>query len=154
MLEQNPASLSFLSGEREPGCAATLFLFSHASMKIDFKRLHHVQICIPRGAEGEARAFYGSLLGLKEIEKPSPLKASGGLWFEVADIHLHVGVEDPVAQSKRHPAFEIGDVSNVRAYLEENGVRTRDEPQLPGVRRFSLFDPFGNRIEFMETLKS
>jgi hypothetical protein len=29
-------------------------------------------------------------------------------------------------------------------------VRTKDEPRLPGVTRFSFFDPFGNRIELME----
>ena len=46
-------------------------------------RLHHVEIIIPRGEEGAARAFYCNFLGLKEIEKPSPLKERGGLWLEV-----------------------------------------------------------------------
>ena len=119
-------------------------------MKIRFNRLNHVQVCIPRGAESEARDFYGGLLGLREIEKPEVLKKNGGLWFEVADIQLHVGVEDAAAPSKRHPAFEVEDVPAVRRYLEENGVRTRDEPALPGVARFSFYDPFGNRVELME----
>jgi len=119
-------------------------------MKINVKRLDHVQVCVPRGAEEEARAFYGGLLGLEEIEKPRELRERGGLWFNVADIQLHVGVEDAVAPSKRHPAFEVEEIAAVRSYLEQNGVRTKDEPQLPGVRRFSFFDPFGNRIELME----
>ena len=39
----------------------------------------------------------------------------------------------------------------MRAYLEEHGVRTKDEPDIPGVvHRFSLYDPFGNRIELLE----
>jgi len=119
-------------------------------MKINVKRLDHVQVCVTRGAEERAREFYGQLLGLEEIEKPEVLRANGGMWYNVADIQLHVGVEDAVAPSKRHPAFEVEEIAAVRAYLEQNGVRTKDEPRLPGVTRFSFFDPFGNRIELME----
>jgi catechol 2,3-dioxygenase-like lactoylglutathione lyase family enzyme len=125
-------------------------------MKIKIRRLDHVQVCIPRDvdAEDRAREFYGNLLGLEEIEKPDVLKANGGMWYGVADVQLHIGVEDVVAPSKRHPAFEIEDVPGVRNHLEQNGVRTRDEPDIPGVRRFSFFDPFGNRIELLEKMKS
>ena len=119
-------------------------------MKIDFKRLDHVQICVPPGAEQAARDFYAGLLGLREIEKPEVLKGRGGLWFEIADIQLHVGAEEGAAESKRHPAFEVENVEQVRAFLEANGVRTRDEPQLANVRRFSFFDPFDNRVELLE----
>jgi catechol 2,3-dioxygenase-like lactoylglutathione lyase family enzyme len=123
-------------------------------MKINFKRLDHVQVCIPRGAEPEAREFYGGLLGLEEVEKPDALKKNGGMWYSVAGAQLHVGVEDTVAPSKRHPAFEVEDVRGVRAYLEGRGVRTKDEEEIPGQRRFSFFDPFGNRIELLEKTKS
>ena len=124
-------------------------------MKVTFKRLDHVQVCIPRGAEQEARDFYGRLLGLEEIEKPEVLRKNGGMWYGVAGVQLHVGVEEAVAPSKRHPAFEVEDVNGVRAYLERHGVRTKDEPDIPGVvHRFSFFDPFGNRIELLEKTKS
>jgi catechol 2,3-dioxygenase-like lactoylglutathione lyase family enzyme len=119
-------------------------------MKINIKRLDHVQLCVPPGAEGEAREFYGGLLGLAEIEKPAPLRANGGLWFEVADIQLHIGVERDQSKSKRHPAFEVEDALGVRKFLEQNGVRTKDEIPLAGLERFSFFDPFDNRIEFFE----
>jgi catechol 2,3-dioxygenase-like lactoylglutathione lyase family enzyme len=119
-------------------------------MKIKFNRLDHVQVCIPRGAEPQAREFYGRLLGLEEIEKPEAIRKNGGMWYAVADVQLHVGVEDSVAPSKRHPAFEVENVGGVRAFLEQNGVRTKDEETIPGVRRFSFFDPFGNRIELLE----
>jgi hypothetical protein len=112
-------------------------------MKINFRRLDHVQLCIPPDAEGRA-------LGLTEIDKPEPLRGRGGLWFEIAGIQLHIGVERVQGKSKRHPAFEVEDVDGVRAYLERNGVRTRDEIALAGVKRFSLFDPFDNRIELIE----
>ncbi|MFN2596494.1 MAG: VOC family protein [Pyrinomonadaceae bacterium] len=119
-------------------------------MKINFKRLDHVQLCCPRDGETRARDFYGGLLGLREIEKPEPLRARGGMWFEIAGVQLHIGVEDAAAKSKRHPAFEIENVEGVRKFLEQNGVPTRDEPDITGVRRFSFFDPFDNRIELLE----
>ena len=122
-------------------------------MKINFRRLDHVQLCIPVGAEDRARDFYGDLLGLEEIAKPAPLRSRGGLWYRIADIQLHIGVEETRPDtSKRHPAFEVGHVESVREYLEENGVRTKDEISLAGIKRFSLFDPFGNRIELMERI--
>ena len=147
-LEHNPTRAAFAEE------AARGNSFSVA-MKIKFKRLDHVQVCIPRGTEEAARAFYGGLLGLEEVEKPEVLKKNGGMWYSVADIQLHVGVEGEVAPSKRHPAFEVEDARGVRAYLEHNRVRTKDEPDIPGVaQRFSLFDPFGNRIELFEKTKS
>ncbi|MDQ3754632.1 MAG: VOC family protein [Acidobacteriota bacterium] len=123
-------------------------------MKIHFKKLDHIQICIPTGAEAQAREFYGKLLGLAETVKPEPLRASGGMWFQIADIQLHVSIENHQSQSKRHPAFEVENIEAVRAYLEESGVRTRDERQLEGVKRFSFFDPFDNRIELLEKATS
>jgi catechol 2,3-dioxygenase-like lactoylglutathione lyase family enzyme len=119
-------------------------------MKINFQRLDHVQLCIPPEAEGRAREFYGGLLGLPEIEKPEPLRARGGLWFEIAGIQLHIGVERAEGKSKRHPAFEVENIEAVKSYLEQNGVPTRDEISLAGIRRFSFFDPFDNRIELLE----
>ncbi len=119
-------------------------------MKVHFKRLDHVQICVPVGEEEQAREFYGRLLGLEEIEKPDALKANGGLWFQIADIQLHVGVENVEGKSKRHPAFEVEGLAQVREYLQENQVKIRDEIPVPGLNRVSFFDPFGNRIELME----
>lgn len=119
-------------------------------MKIKFKRLNHVQICIPPGDEDKARKFYGGVLGLEEIEKPEALKTNGGLWFAIADIQLHIGVEDMQSKSKRHPAFEVEGLEQIRAYLSKNGVKTKDEIKVPGMSRISFFDPFDNRIELME----
>ena len=119
-------------------------------MKIRIKRLDHVQICIPFGEEEQAREFYTCVLGLEEIEKPDVLKPNGGLWFKIADIQLHIGVEEMQGKSKRHPAFEVEGLDEIRAHLQENHVRMKDEPSIPGLNRFSFFDPFGNRIELLE----
>ena len=119
-------------------------------MKIN--RLNHVQICIPVGTEEKAREFYAGVLGLEEIEKPDALKPNGGLWFQIADIQLHIGIEDAANKSKRHPAFEVENLAAARRHLESNGVQLKQEIEIPGVQRFSFFDPFGNRIEFLEII--
>ncbi len=119
-------------------------------MQLNFKRLDHVQLCIPPGTEDAAREFYGRLLGLTEIEKPALLRANGGMWFEIADIQLHISIEANQSKSKRHPAFEVTDIEAIKTYLETNGVRTRDDVAPAGMTRFSFFDPFDNRIELLE----
>jgi extradiol dioxygenase family protein len=117
---------------------------------ITFKRIDHVQLCIPPGAEDDARKFYGGLLGLQEIPKPDSLVANGGLWYKIADVELHLGVEAVVAKSKRHPAFEITDVPAARLLLENNSIQINEEPYIAGRIRFTFIDPFGNRVEFLQ----
>ncbi len=116
---------------------------------IAFYRLHHLQVTIPVGEEAAARKFYVELLGLTEIEKPDDLKPSGGFWVEIADIQLHIGVEPPTGTSKRHPAFEIGNFDEVKQRLKEAGVPLREDHPIPGFHRFSIYDPFGNRMELL-----
>lgn len=119
-------------------------------MKINFKKLDHIQICIPPGKEDEARKFYMDILGLKEITKPVELLKNGGLWYEIAGIQLHIGVENEPNNSKRHPAFEVENLDEVKKYLILKNVKVKEDTEIPGVKRFSIFDPFGNRIELLE----
>ncbi|HET7629430.1 MAG TPA: VOC family protein [Bacillales bacterium] len=119
-------------------------------MSIHFVKLDHVQVCIPNGAEEEARVFYAGVLGLKEIAKPKALLKNGGLWFEAADVQLHIGTEEPKQKGKAHPAFQVSNVRAAKEHLIRSGVRTQEETPVPGVERFSFFDPFGNRIEMLE----
>jgi hypothetical protein len=99
------------------GCAATLNCIEalmirrdNTRMTHDHKRLDHIQICIPKGKENEARPFYTSIIGLTEIPKPEVLIANGGLWYQVADLQLHMGTEDETNRSKRHPPFEVSNI--------------------------------------------
>ncbi len=119
-------------------------------MKIKFKRIDHLQICVPRDREAEARQFYIHTLGLPEIPKPADLLANGGFWLKIAGIELHIGVEDVIHPSKRHPAFVVEDLQGIRDFLQAQGVRVKDYNPLPLYHRFSFFDPFGNRIELLE----
>jgi catechol 2,3-dioxygenase-like lactoylglutathione lyase family enzyme len=110
-------------------------------------RLDHVQVAAPAGCEEAARAFYGGVLGLREVEKPAALRARGGVWFE----QLHVGVEDGfVPARKAHPAFAVDDLD---ALADRIGDVQWDDA-VPGVRRFYAPDPFGNRLEFVAVTKS
>src|SRR5579862_5779760 len=58
-----------------------------------FTVIDHVQLAMPAGAENAARAFYGTLLGMGELEKPQELASRGGCWFESGTVQLHLGVE-------------------------------------------------------------
>jgi catechol 2,3-dioxygenase-like lactoylglutathione lyase family enzyme len=109
--------------------------------------LDHVQVAAPAGCEPAARAFYGDVLGLHELEKPEPLRSRGGVWFALADgRQLHVGVEADFAPARKaHPAFAVDDLDALAARVGD--VRWDDE--LPGVRRFYASDPWGNRLEFV-----
>ena len=122
-------------------------LHSVSKMNLKIKKIDHVQLSIPAGSEPAARKFYTEILGLTEIEKPAALKPNGGLWFLMADIQLHLGIEDNPGKVKRHPAFEVENLEQAKAYLQAQGVEIKEEIPLHGIDRFSFFDPFGNRIE-------
>ena len=117
--------------------------------------LHHVQVAAPRGCEPAARAFYGELLHLSEIEKPLLLALRGGCWFSLGDGELHVGVEDPFRPAaKAHPALRVGSVADLEemaAALSRQGTRITwaDDAEIPGQRRFHVNDPWGNRLELV-----
>lgn len=114
--------------------------------------LDHVQVAIPAGAEPTAREYYGDLLGMEEIRKPPALAQRGGCWFASGAAVLHLGVEEPFVPAKKaHPAFLVTDLDALAARLEQIGNDvTRSDGELPGIRRFHTFDPFGNRLEFQQ----
>ncbi len=92
--------------------------------------IDHVQLAAPAGCEDDARAFFGELLGLDEIEKPEALRARGGAWFQVGAQQLHVGVEPGFAPARKaHPAF-IGPA--VRRAAEPPAGRARRNHRRPG----------------------
>ena len=106
-------------------------------------RIDHVQVAAPPDCEAEARAFYGGVLGLREVAKPDALRARGGVWFE----QLHVGVEDGFRPARKaHPAFAVDDLDALAARIGD----VQWDDAVPGVRRFYASDPFGNRLEFVQ----
>lgn len=122
-----------------------------AGMNSRVARIDHVQIAAPEGCESAAREFYGSVLGMKEIEKPPVLRGRGGCWFECGSQQLHIGVEPNFQPAKKaHPAFAVFDLDELRKTLMDRGVAGVDDDNLPDARRFYAEDPWGNRLEFVE----
>jgi catechol 2,3-dioxygenase-like lactoylglutathione lyase family enzyme len=115
--------------------------------------IDHVQLAIPAGGETLARRFYGELLGLIEIPKPPNLAARGGAWFRCGPLQLHLGVEsDFRAAKKAHPALQVSDLAGLLKTLAAAGCEVKyDSEPVQGVERAFTSDPFGNRIELVET---
>jgi len=110
----------------------------------------HVQLAIPAGSEAAARGFYGALLGLVEAPKPAELAKRGGCWFEGGGLKVHLGVETPFQPARKaHIAFKVDNVATLAARARSGGFEVVDDQDLPGHDRVFIFDPFGNRLEFL-----
>ena len=117
-----------------------------------FLSLHHTQLAMPRGEEAAARAFYAGLLGMAELQKPAVLATRGGCWFRRDGIELHLGVEDPFTPAlKAHPGLLVSGLPELATTLEDAGHAVSWDGGFPGYSRFYTDDPFGNRLEFLES---
>ena len=120
-------------------------------MKPQVKKIIHVQIAIPEGGEDGARRFYGGLLGLAEIAKPPDLSKRGGCWFELLEGtcgQVHLGVDrDFRPARKAHVAFQAADVGGLAEAARSQGYEVVEDRG--GGERVYIYDPFGNRLEFM-----
>lgn len=121
--------------------------------------LDHVQLAMPAGGEEAARAFYGRLLGLTEVPKPAALAGRGGCWFVgprsapgQPGAAVHLGVEGDFRPARKaHVALLVDDLDGLRATLERAGAQIVEDDARIGVRRFHAFDPFGNRLELVDS---
>jgi catechol 2,3-dioxygenase-like lactoylglutathione lyase family enzyme len=117
--------------------------------------IDHVQAAMPAGEEERARSFYSGVLGLPEQPKPPELAKRGGCWFESAAVKVHLGVETPFAPAKKaHIAFRVDDVKALAARARAAGFQVVDDEDLPGHERIYIYDPFGNRLEFLKPLET
>jgi catechol 2,3-dioxygenase-like lactoylglutathione lyase family enzyme len=119
--------------------------------------LDHVNLLIDDGdaALQRARAFYGELLGLETVERPTNTDSGRpGLWFRCGNQQLHLTTEPDASRvnqtSRRHPAFRVANLESMRARLEAAGVEIIAGNRFPGQERFFARDPWGNRLEFVE----
>lgn len=114
--------------------------------------LDHVQVAAPIGSESDARRFYGTLLGLSELEKPKALQDRGGVWFACGSHQLHVGVTLEFSPAKKaHPALRVHQpaLDLIAQRLNEAGSPVQWDDAIPDTRRFYTADPWGNRIELV-----
>jgi catechol 2,3-dioxygenase-like lactoylglutathione lyase family enzyme len=114
--------------------------------------LDHVQIAIPIGGETRARDFYTGILGLTEVEKPAEMAGRNSIWFVAGPVNLHVGIEPDFHPAKRaHPALVVNDLDDIVAACERAGHPAKPDTPFNNFRRVHVFDPFGNRLELMES---
>jgi len=114
--------------------------------------LDHVQMAMPPGQEEKAREFFRGILGMAEEKKPEPLASRGGCWFRSGAVILHLGVEkDFIPQKKAHPAFCVSDLADLADHFQKNGFIVTWDDALSDRKRFYSSDPFGNRIEFIQS---
>jgi SAM-dependent methyltransferase/catechol 2,3-dioxygenase-like lactoylglutathione lyase family enzyme len=116
--------------------------------------LDHAQLAMPPKGEPEARAFYAGLLGLTEVPKPANLATRGGCWFVGGAAKLHLGVERDFAPARKaHPALLVPNLAELVGRLEAAGHACRTDEPLNGYARRYVDDPFGNRIELMQSVE-
>lgn len=114
--------------------------------------IDHVQLAMPAGGEAAAQDFYEGLLGLRRVPKPPHLERRGGCWFENDSVKIHLGVDPEFHPARKaHPALLVEDLGGLAERLNAAGVPVRHEP-LDGHPRVYVEDPFGNRIELLESV--
>jgi len=114
--------------------------------------LDHVQLAMPQGQEGAARAFYVGVLGLEEEPKPQALAGRGGVWFRGGTARVHLGVEADFRPAKKaHAALLVNGLPDIARRCSEAGYAPTPDDALPGFDRVYVSDPFGNRIELLES---
>lgn len=118
--------------------------------------IDHLQISIPAGRVEEALAFYVGILGFTRVPKPAEMSPTGA-WLvsskNQAGVNLHLGeIEKFATDGNAHPALLVTDLSLLLLQLEAAHFRVRRESTPHGFSRASTWDPFGNRIEFMQPM--
>src|SRR5262244_3780651 len=119
-------------------------------MPIKVSRLAHVNVTVPLALEDAAKHFYGVVMGLAEVPKPSESRGRGGAWYQLGPVQLHLSREDPAPDnsSKRHVCYSVQDLNEAEKHFHEAGVEIiPDSLPIPGSPRFYVRDPGGNLIE-------
>lgn len=114
--------------------------------------LHHVNVTVSPDAETAAKNFYGNLLGLKQLPKPSGTRPSGA-WYQIGPNQLHLSVEKeergPIGTG--HVCFTVVDLRAAQAMFREAGVEIIPDPRpIEGTLRFYVRDPGGNLLEIVQ----
>lgn len=110
-----------------------------------------MQLAMPAGEEDRARHFFVDVLGMEEVAKPPVLAARGGAWFRAGGLELHLGVEQDFRPARKgHPGILVEDLDEVAGRVAATGQDAAWDSDFPGFRRFYAFDPFGNRLEFLQ----
>jgi len=114
--------------------------------------LHHVNVTVPSELEETTKAFYGSVLGLKQVPKPAAARQTGA-WYQIGDNQLHLSVDDEAQGplSSRHVCFKVSDLAETEQRFRDAGFEIIPDPRpMPGAERFYVRDPGGNQLEIVQ----
>ena len=118
------------------------------------KRLQHTSVPMPPGGADRARAFYGDVLGMREIPKPEGLAAMTLVWFAAneAGDEVHVFQDESLAHnsSEQHLCLEVDNLAEYAARLRDHGYEVRIPETIHNRPRLFVRDPFANLIELVE----
>ncbi len=130
---------------------------------MQLKKMDHTTFVV--GDLDRGRWFYGQVLGLREIARPSNFNF-GGCWFQGSGFQIHLvdqqdttapsGLPDPGADKARglchHIAFEVEDLEATLVTLNSHGIEILGGPQPRGDGATQLFvnDPWGHCLEFFQ----
>jgi predicted enzyme related to lactoylglutathione lyase len=72
-------------------------------------------------------------------------------WFALGDQQLHLMPADANdGHIRRHFCIRVTDAAAARSDCEARGLEIQEEVEIPGIVRFFIFDPCGNRIELAQ----
>jgi catechol 2,3-dioxygenase-like lactoylglutathione lyase family enzyme len=106
----------------------------------------HVNITTPEELEAEVLEWYGSVLGLPRLDKPSGGRPRGG-WFRAGDKEVHVSVDPQNPPRSPHFCIIVDDLDATVAGLRAAGCHIEQGATVEGRKRCYTRDPAGNRIE-------
>ncbi len=111
-----------------------------------------MNVTVPPELEAATKIFYGAVLGLRRVPKPSAARQSGA-WYQIGDNQLHLSVEDEPLNSlsSRHICFAVSDLGAIEQSFRDAGVEIiPDARPVPGQPRFYVRDPGGNQLEIVQ----
>jgi catechol 2,3-dioxygenase-like lactoylglutathione lyase family enzyme len=117
--------------------------------RITVERIEHTALTVTDVER--AKHFYGGILGLTEVPRPETFDFDGA-WYRNGPSDLHI-ISRPQAdaESRRHVAFYVSDLTAAARVLQANGypVLWERKYKIRDIDRFFTHDPDRNRIEIM-----
>lgn len=121
---------------------------------IIFENIHHVSLSVTDIKQ--AKRFYGTILGLEEIDRPN--FDFPGAWYKIGDQQLHLILyQDSETLRKNrqvetmdgHFAIRVHDYHQTVAYLKSKSILITENPNSKsGFAQIFCTDPDNNLVEF------
>jgi glyoxylase I family protein len=130
---------------------------------VEIRSLDHASMYV-KDVE-KSRYFYGQVLGMQEVARPSSFKFPGA-WFRKGNAEIHlIGEDEPGRAAQLHPgsfnsselasghaahiAFEVSDLEAAQRHLKQHNVELvgGPRPRGDGVTQMYVLDPDNYIVE-------